>query len=49
MALNFGQSLGVTGNIKLTDIDLVSGGYICENGIMTTNNRSGLGVYHDDI
>ena len=27
MALNFGQSLGVTGNIKLTDIDLVSGGY----------------------
>ena len=29
--------------------DLVSGGYICENGIMTTNNRSGLGVYHDDI
>ena len=27
MALNFGQSLGVTGNIKLTDINLVSGGY----------------------
>ena len=27
MPLNFGQSLGVTGNIKLTDIDLVSGGY----------------------
>jgi len=27
MPLNFGQSLGVTGNIKLTDINLVSGGY----------------------
>ena len=27
MALNFGQSLGVSGNIKLTDVELVRGGY----------------------
>ena len=27
MALNFGQSLGVSGNIKLTDVELVKGGY----------------------
>ena len=27
--------------------DLVSGGYICENGVMTTNNSPGLGVYND--
>src|SRR5210317_200293 len=27
MPLNFGQSLGVTGNIKLTDVELVAGGY----------------------
>ena len=27
MALNFGQSLGVRGNIKLTDVELVKGGY----------------------
>ncbi len=27
--------------------DLVSGGYICENGVMTINNRPGLGVYND--
>ena len=27
MALNFGQALGVSGNIKLTDVELVKGGY----------------------
>ena len=27
MALNFGQSLGVSGNIKLTDVELVTCGY----------------------
>ena len=27
MALDFGQSLGVSGNIKLTDVELVRGGY----------------------
>ena len=27
MALNFGQSLGLSGNIKLTDVELVKGGY----------------------
>ena len=27
MALNFGQSLGVSGNINLTDVELVKGGY----------------------
>ena len=27
--------------------DLVSGGYICKNGVMTTNNKPGLGVYNE--
>lgn len=27
--------------------DLVSGGYICESGIMRTNDKSGIGVQHE--
>ena len=27
--------------------DLISGGYICDNGVMTTNNKPGLGVYNE--
>jgi len=27
--------------------DLVSGGYNCKNGVMTTNNKPGLGVYNE--
>jgi len=27
--------------------DLISGGYICDNGVMTTNNKPGLGVYDE--
>jgi len=28
--------------------DLVSGGYICKNGMMRTNGELGLGVYYNE-